>query len=75
MFQGRFALAAASALIFSGCAAGPWQRPADHPADPGAAAGAEPPVTALERYRATAVPDGKASTEEAQPRNRGETSR
>lgn len=74
MFQGRFALAAASALILSGCAAGPWQRPADHPADPGATAGAAPSVTALERYRATAVPAGKAPTEDARPRDRGETS-
>lgn len=74
MFQGRFALAAASALILSGCAAAPWQRPADHPADPGAAAGAAPSVTALERYRTTAAADGKASTEDAQPRNRGKNS-
>jgi hypothetical protein len=55
MFQGKFALAAASALIIAGCAAGPWQQPADHPADPGAAIGVSQPVTALERYRSGAA--------------------
>jgi hypothetical protein len=74
MFQGRFALAAASALILSGCAAAPWQRPADHPADPGAAAGVVQPVTALERYRSTAAPES-GTTEDAQPHSHGETSR
>jgi hypothetical protein len=55
MFQHKFALAAASVLILSGCAASEWRRIADHPADPTAAAGVTHPVISLERYRASAA--------------------
>jgi hypothetical protein len=56
------ALAAASALILSGCATTAWQPPAHHPADPAAQPGHMPPVTALERYRA-----GTTTPEPAEP--------
>jgi hypothetical protein len=62
MFVSRFALAAAGALMISGCAPAPWQRPANHPADPAQDAGVVQPISALERYRAS----GKAA-EKPQP--------
>lgn len=72
MFSNRLALAAAGALMLSGCAAGTWQRAADHPADPAAAPGFVNPATVLERYRATqssapapSTGKGKASPEDA----------
>lgn len=70
MFQQKFALAAASVLILSGCAVGSWQRAADHPADPAGQAGMVQPVTSLERYRAAAQPS-KASKPEASPSEDG----
>ncbi len=59
MFKRRTtALAAASALILSGCAGNGWQPPAHHPADSAARPGHTPPLTALERYRAgTTTPE------------------
>lgn len=78
MFQSKFALAAASAVILSGCAATPWQRPADHPADPAQPAGFVQSVTALDRYReaaaqstapdASEAPGDKSSPKAAPPR-------
>jgi hypothetical protein len=56
------ALAAASALILSGCASTAWQPPAHHPADPATAPGYTQPLTALERYRA-----GTTTPEPAEP--------
>jgi hypothetical protein len=67
MFQQTFALAAASVLILSGCAVGPWQRAADHPADPAGQAGVVQPVTSLERYRATTAQPTGASESKASP--------
>lgn len=52
------ALALTGALILSGCATSTWQMPAHHPADPGAAAGSTPAITALERYRENAQATG-----------------
>lgn len=52
MFLHNLALAAAGALILSGCAPAAWQRPANHPADPGQASGRVQPVSAFEQYRA-----------------------
>jgi hypothetical protein len=39
--------------MISGCAPAPWQRPANHPADPAQDAGVVQPISALERYRAS----------------------
>ena len=55
--QTTIALAAASALILSGCATTSWHQPPDHPADPGAAPGITQPMTSLDRYRSHAVLD------------------
>jgi hypothetical protein len=53
--QTTIALAAASALILSGCATTSWHQPPDHPADPGAAPGITQPMTSLDRYRSHAA--------------------
>ena len=47
----KFALAAAGALIVSGCATSAWQPMPGHPADPSALSGAATPITTLSRYR------------------------
>lgn len=71
MFKTKIlALAAASALIVSGCATTSWQRPPNHPADPGADPGVVQAITSLGRYRSgaaqTTTPDAKAK-EKDQP--------
>jgi hypothetical protein len=66
---------AAIALIIglwgAGCSVAQWQRPAGHPADPQAPAGAAAPsVTALDRYRIAVqrgIPDAPAERQAANP--------
>lgn len=64
----KIALAAASALIISGCATSAWQQPPHHPADPGAEPGFTPAISSLDRYRdhakPAAAPEKKAPMEE-----------
>lgn len=63
MFRTKIlALAAASALIVSGCATASWQRPPNHPADPGAAPGVTQAITSLDRYRSNAAQTSKSDS-------------
>lgn len=67
MFVSRFALAAASALMISGCAPAPWHPSANHPADLAQEAGVVQPISALERYRASDKPAAKPQPPSSEP--------
>ncbi len=65
------AIALAIVLSVAGCSVTPWQRPAGHPADPSAPAGApEAPGSSLDRYRKAVergAPDAQKERTTANP--------